>query len=252
VERRCWLAFPLVSVPPLRWLDTTASTQDLLLEAARAGRDPQALATTDQQAGHGRRGREWACPPGDGLALSVLLRPARADGWTWLPLLTGVGVLAALHRLGVGDPVLKWPNDVLVRGGKLAGLLADRVEGTGAPAVVLGMGLNLRPGALPPQAVALDALLPGRAPGPAAVAEALLEAVLVVLGAWERGEDAAVREAYRQRCATLGRCVVVTLPGGDTVAGRAVDVDADGRLVVQGDDGRLVPLSAGDVVHLRA
>ena len=251
---------PLPAGPPLRWLDAVASTQDVLVAAAREGQAAQAVATTSQQAGRGRRGRQWSCPAGDGLAVSVLLRPTRADGWTWLPLLTGVAVHRALDRLGARDCVLKWPNDVLARGGKLAGLLADRVEGdagalagtAGGAAVVLGIGVNLRSGALPVGGVGLDAVVPGRAPGAVEVASSVLLALATAVQRWEQGDDHALREAYRRRCATLGRAVSVTLPGGAVVGGRAVDVDADGRLVVAASGGALVPLSAGDVVHVRA
>ncbi len=242
---------------PLRWVDAAASTQDLLVAAAHAGAGAQAVATTDQQAGRGRRGRTWSCPPGDGLALSVLLRPERADGWTWLPLLAGVAVLGSLERLGGPDAVLKWPNDVLARGAKLAGLLAERVEPAapgGRPALVLGVGLNLRSGALPPGAVGLDALLPHEPPDGPTVARAIADEVAGLLGRWDAADAAeadALRDAYRLRCSTLGRRVEAALPDGRTVIGRACGLDADGRLLVDPGTAAVQAVSAGDVVHVR-
>jgi BirA family biotin operon repressor/biotin-[acetyl-CoA-carboxylase] ligase len=236
----------------LEWRDEVDSTHEVLVAAARAGAGPAALATTSQTGGRGRRGRTWECPPGSGLALSVLLRPTRADGWTWLPLLTGVAVVDALADLGAPDAVLKWPNDVLAQGGKLAGLLAERVDAaTAPPALVLGLGLNLRRVGLPQGAVALDALTPGVQHDAHAVAATVLRHVAEVVGRWQQRDDAWAARAYRDRCATLGAAVQVSLPDGSVLRGRAVDVDADGRLVLQPASGRPVALSAGDVQHVR-
>ncbi len=249
---------------PLTWVDQVASTQVTLVARAREGAPVQALATTHQTAGHGRRGRAWVCPPGGGLALSVLLRPRRADGWTWLPLLTGVAVVRAVERVRArsGPPQapplappsaqalrLKWPNDVLdPDDAKLAGLLAERVDQPSAPvACVLGIGVNLRTADAPEGAVGLDAL--GVRCAADDMARALLDEILSWVSLWEH-DDAAVTGAYRDACSTLGQVVRVSLPDGTQVSGPAVGVDAHGRLVVQqGVDE--VALSAGDVVHLR-
>jgi len=229
----------------LTWLSSTPSTQDVAVDAARQGRSALAVATTDQRGGRGRRGRGWTCPPGSGLALSVLLRPGRPDGWTLLPLLTGVAVVDALVGRGASDVVLKWPNDVLARGGKVAGILADRVD---ASAVVLGMGVNVRSAGLPAGAVALDRLVPGSPPAAPAVAAAVLAALVERVAEWERSD--ATLPAYRERCSTLGRAVLVHLPGGEALDGRATGVDSDGRLVLLTPEGRMA-VSAGDVVHVR-
>ncbi len=239
------------------WVDQIASTQLALVAQARDGAPPQALATTHQTAGHGRRDRVWVCPPGGGLALSVLLRPRRSDAWTWLPLLTGVAVVTALDRLRGGAsglttaPLrLKWPNDVLGPGGaKLAGILAERVDQPSVPpACVLGVGVNLLSADLPEGAVGLDRL--GVACSAAQVAQELLDAVTRWLARWEEDEPA-VQHAYRDLCATLGHEVRVSLPDGTEVSGSAVGVDAHGRLVVRPDGSQDVALSAGDVAHVR-
>jgi BirA family biotin operon repressor/biotin-[acetyl-CoA-carboxylase] ligase len=240
----------------LEWRDEVGSTHEVLVAAARDGAGPRALATTSQPGGRGRRGRTWECPPGSGVALSVLLRPARSDGWTWVPLAAGVAVARVLVDLGAPDAVLKWPNDVLARGGKLAGLLAERVEhgpspAAARPALVVGVGLNLRTDGLPAQAVALDALTGEVRHGAPAVAAAVLQQLGEVVARWEHGEDAWLAEAYRHRCATLGAGVRVSLPDGTALTGRAVDVDDAGRLVVQPPSGPAVRLSAGDVAHVR-
>lgn len=230
------------------WLASTPSTQDVAVQAARAGRSSLAVATTDQGGGRGRRGREWTCPPGSGLALSVLVRPRRQDGWTLLPLLTGVAVVDALASLGAPDAVLKWPNDVLARGGKVAGILADRVADPSPPAVVLGIGVNVRGTGLPPGAVALESLHPTGSLDAPSVADVVLQHLLRGLRGWEESDGTLA--AYRQRCSTLGRAVEVHLPGAEVLRGHATGVDTDGRLVLDTRSG-VVAVSAGDVVHVR-
>lgn len=241
--------------PVLTWVSQVPSTQAELVARARAGQPDQAMATTWQTHGHGRRGRDWQCPPGGGLALSVLLHPSRDDGWTWIPLLTGVAVAETLDAIGVGQAWLKWPNDVMVERSKLAGLLADRVEPgprqADRPAAVVGIGLNLRSDGLPDGACAVeDHTGSSTRPDPADLAERLLGALLAWLERWE-SRDEAVAQAYRRRCATIGAAVRLTEPGGRSVDGTAVGVDDDGRIVLDlGPSGRLA-FSAGDVEHLR-
>ncbi|GAA4621801.1 biotin--[acetyl-CoA-carboxylase] ligase [Actinoallomurus vinaceus] len=249
----------------IRVVAETGSTNADLVAAARDGADEGLVLVAEAQtAGRGRLDRAWTAPPRSGLAFSVLLRPqvplARLG---WLPLMTGVAVVGALRgfaevegieRGGMADAALKWPNDVLINGRKLAGILAER-EGD---AVVLGIGLNvsLRADELPvPTATSL--VLEG-AP---ADRDPLLRAILRELaaryadfcGEWVEGS---LREAYRAVCATLGRQVRVELPGAapgepdGVLTGEAVDIDENGRLVVRAADGDHA-LSAGDVVHVR-
>ena len=271
---------------PTPWTDlwvkaSTGSTNADVVAAARAGAPPGLVVTADEQtAGRGRLGRAWGTPPRAALAVSVLLRPSPvpAARWGWLPLLTGLAVLDAVNATGV-DARLKWPNDVLVADRKLAGILAERVTGADheraegdGDGVVVGVGINvsLTPGELPvPTATSL--LIEGvrqldRDP--------LLRALLRGLGrryvAWRAagGNVAAIevggdgtREAYVRACSTLGRTVRVALPGGAVVTGRARDIDADGRLVLDpegtddlpgatGHAGSLL-VASGDVLHVR-
>jgi BirA family transcriptional regulator, biotin operon repressor / biotin---[acetyl-CoA-carboxylase] ligase len=216
----------------LRHLEVCTSTNDVLREAARAGEPSGLVVISDAQtAGRGRADRAWATLRG-GLALSVLTRPTRPrSDWVWLPLMAGLAVRDAAHALGAEAAVVKWPNDVLVDGRKLAGLLAE-VEGD---AVVLGVGMNI---AVAPEGAAAVA-------GPRErVAAEVLDRLGHALTAWELGGD--VREAYRAACATVGQQVRVELPGGEVVTGVAETVDDSGCLVVAGR-----PLSAGDVIHVR-
>ena len=231
--------------------ETGSTNADLLAEARAGAAEGLVLAAEAQTAGRGRLGRSWGSPPRAALTFSVLLRPAavRPALRGWLPLLTGVAVAAALRAGAAVPAVLKWPNDVLVGERKLAGILAE----AHGDAIVVGVGLNVTSGAAElPVPTATSLRLAGAA-GPGR--EALLEAILAGLAgryrAWCADPDApGWREDYLRWCATVGRPVRAGLPGGTQLAGTAVDVDGAGRLVVRTGDG-LIPVGAGDVVHVR-
>lgn len=212
---------------------TTGSTNADVAARARAGEPPGLVLVAEQQtSGRGRLDRAWNSPPRAGLTFSALLT---ASPTPWVPLLAGVAVARALRDVCELDPVLKWPNDVLLDGRKVAGLLAE-VAGAG---VVLGVGLNVttRAEELPVDRPATSLRLAG-----AAVTDrlTLLRAMLRGLAGTASPTD------YRGVCATLGQQVDVQLPGGVVATGRADAVDDEGRLVVAG-----VAYAAGDVVHLR-
>lgn len=202
--------------------------------------------TADQTHGRGRLDRSFEITAGRGLAVSVLLRPpAEAARWVWLPLLTGLAVADTLQGLGL-DPALKWPNDALVSGRKIAGILVERVETDEGPAAVVGIGLNvdLTEEDLPvPTATSLR--IEGARHGDLTrITVLLLRHLARHVATWESGAD--LREAYQRRCDTIGRVVDVSLPDGSTLTGTADGIDDLGRLVVAG-----TAISAGDVTHVR-
>ena len=223
-------------------LASTGSTNAVLAERARAGEPAGLVVVAEAQtAGRGRLDRSWVSPPRAGLTLSVLVRPELPPArWPWLPLLTGLAVATALREQAEVDAVLKWPNDVLVGGLKLCGVLAEVPV---AGAAVLGIGLNVttRADELPhDRATSLQ--LAGAATTDRGI---LLSAVLRSLAAVLADPEAA-QETYRDRCSTIGVRVRVELPGDRSVEGTAEAVDPDGRLVVDG-----IAYGVGDVVHLR-
>jgi BirA family biotin operon repressor/biotin-[acetyl-CoA-carboxylase] ligase len=216
-------------------LPVTASTNAVVAERARAGEAAGLCVVAEEQtAGRGRLDRTWVSPPRAGLTCSLLLRPVTDDPG-WVPLLAGLAVARALREHAEVDAVLKWPNDVLVGERKVAGLLAEAVDG----AVVVGLGLNVttRPEELPDERATSLA----QEGATTTDRDTLLRAVLRAMSF-----TPADRTAYREVCSTLGRAVQVHLPGGDVVEGTAEVVDEHGRLVVDG-----TPYAAGDVVHLR-
>jgi BirA family transcriptional regulator, biotin operon repressor / biotin---[acetyl-CoA-carboxylase] ligase len=233
---------------------TGSTNADLLAQAAAGAPQGTVLVAEAQTAGRGRMGRTWVSPPRAALTFSVLLRPdavpPRRRGW--IPLLTGVAIASAVTAAGL-DARLKWPNDVLVGGRKLAGILAEQSAG----AVVVGAGINVstRRAELPVEA-ATSLALEGAGAGRRQLLCAVLGEFERLYLAWAGGaspgdpDACGLRAEYRRRSATLGRQVQVEFPGGDAARGTALDVDPDGRLLLSADGGQLA-VSAGDVVHLR-
>lgn len=234
---------------------TTGSTNADVLRLARAGApDGLVVAAESQTAGRGRQGRSWHSEPGAALMFSLLVRPrsvAQAS-MGWLSLLAGAATATAVRSVTGVRACLKWPNDVLVDDGKLAGILAER----SGDAVVVGIGINVLglPDRLPvPTATSLE--LHGAAGTDRAE---LLAQILREFEHWyqrwtDAGGDAdasGLRPCYFRLCRTIGKQVNVALPGGRTLSGVATDVDASGRLVVETGTGP-VPVAAGDVIHLR-
>ncbi len=235
---------------------STASTNADLAAGAKAGtHHPGAILIAEHQhAGRGRRGRSWEAPPRAGLTLSVLLAPEiPVPAWSWLPLLTGLAVTDALTQFGLGAQ-LKWPNDVLVGQRKLAGVLAEIVEYSGRPAVVIGLGLNVSQSqAELPIPTATSLRLAGAASlDRDVIVRAVLRALAQRYTAWvSAGADprkSGIGPAYRERCATIGAQVRVLLPGDRESVGRVSEVDDHGRLVVEEPTGPRA-LAAGDVIH---
>lgn len=240
-------------------LPSAASTNTTLAGRARNGAaEGTVLVAEHQTAGRGRLDRVFQTPPRAALTFSVLLRPEAAPNrYGWLPLLMGVAAVRGLGWVAGVEAALKWPNDVLLDGRKLAGILAEAAATPQGTAIVVGMGVNVaqRADELPvPTAVSL-----ALAEAPCTDRDPLLRAVLRGFAerytAWERhggdAEASGLAEEYRSCCATVGQRVRVHLPGGRLLEGTATGVDADGCLTVRDGDGAVTPLSAGDVVHVR-
>jgi BirA family transcriptional regulator, biotin operon repressor / biotin---[acetyl-CoA-carboxylase] ligase len=242
----------------------TGSTNADLLDRASVGVPPDGiiLAAEEQTAGRGRLGRSWVSPPGAALTFSVLLRPGRVPAAMrgWLPLMAGVATVTAVRAAGGLDARLKWPNDVLVGGRKLAGILAEAAGATaaGGGAVVIGVGINVSssPGELPsgPAGLPPTSLL---AEGASVDRDVLLIEILRSLGQWyeafSRDPDPArtgLLARYVSLSATVGREARVELPGGVALSGVATGIGPDGRLLLAAG-GVTHQIAAGDVVHLR-
>jgi BirA family biotin operon repressor/biotin-[acetyl-CoA-carboxylase] ligase len=212
------------------------------------------LIAEHQTGGPGRFERSWEDVPGASVAMSVLLKPeAPLERWGWLSLVAGMSVCAALRRIA-GIPAsepgstsrigLKWPNDVLVNGKKICGVLAQAAP----PAVVLGIGLNVAQRADQlPVLTATSMLEAGLPTDREQIAAMVLDELARLCGQWASGSD--LRSEYRQLSSTLGTPVRIDTDG-QLLSGLAVDIAEDGELIVE-IDGSPRRFAAGDVTHLR-
>jgi len=243
----------LASAFDIRWVEECASTNSALLDAS-FGSDGRAhvLVATQQSAGRGRRGRQWLAWPGASLTFSVLWRFApAAPAPAGLSLVVGLALARALERVGIPSVMLKWPNDVLVHGAKIAGILVEvSPERGGALTAVIGIGLNLR---LP-----ADAVIPAQKGGVTDLArelgevparEALLATILSelhpMLMAYASSGFAQLRKIWQQRNAFANLAVRVSGDGLD-VTGLCLGVDEEGALLVRTVDSTH-RIYAGDV-----
>lgn len=240
----------LVASIEVAWaIDSTNAA--LLREAARGAPAGRVLLAEYQHAGRGRRGRTWVAPLASALCLSVLWRCdglARLEG---LPVAVGLALTRACAALGLAGARVKWPNDVVVDGAKLAGVLVEALgEWHGGAYCVVGVGLNWRLPAAARAAIGqpctdLAAALPVLPPRHR-VAAAVLDALLPVLEATAR-EGAALQIAgFTERDALAGRPVDVD-DGASRWTGRALGIDASGALRVRDGGGRVHVLRAGEV-----
>ena len=214
-------------------LASCESSNGELMRRAEAGAASGTVVVAERQtAGRGRMGRTWFAAPGASLTFSLLWRFARGTVPYGLSLAVGVAVAEALNGIGVPDVVLKWPNDLLRGGRKLAGVLVELAPG--APhAAVIGIGLNLRlPPDMPEEVRALAAALDADV-APADLLARLLESLHGVLGEFAADGFYAVRDRWLARCAHLDMPVQILSEFAPPLSGRCVGVDVDGALMLE-------------------
>ncbi|MEC5190431.1 MULTISPECIES: biotin--[acetyl-CoA-carboxylase] ligase [unclassified Arthrobacter] len=262
-------------IPQVTVVDTTGSTNADLLRGATE--DPTAfpdltvLTAEHQSAARGRLDRRWEAPAGSSISVSLVLRPVNADGrplptqtYSWLSLLSALALREALLDTAGLPAELKWPNDVLVRGKKIAGILAQLgpMSGGAVPPVVLGTGLNVT-------------LTEAELPVPTATSVLLEHPVTVDRTELLKSYLSRFATLYRSFCnadgdptaglaggaslhnraehlmTTLGKQVRAQLPGDSEIIGHATRLDDYGSLLVVDSGGHEHVVTAGDVVHLR-
>ncbi|WP_255767915.1 biotin--[acetyl-CoA-carboxylase] ligase [Pseudarthrobacter sulfonivorans] len=256
-------------------VDSTGSTNADLVRAVtvepKEWPDLSVLTAEYQTAARGRLDRSWEAPPLSSVSVSLVLRPANAEGrplpthtYSWLSLLAALALRETLLETAGIPAELKWPNDVLVRGRKIAGILAQMGPmGDGSvPPVVLGTGLNVT-------------LTEAELPVPTATSVALEQPLTVDRTELLKSYLAHFARLYRSFCnadgdptaglaggpslhkrvesvmVTLGRQVRAQLPGDHEIIGHATRLDEYGSLLVVDKDAREHVVTAGDVVHLR-
>jgi len=240
----------------IQFLSEVASTNTLAMEMAADGTPEGTVVIAETQTGgKGRLGRKWISPKGN-LYLSVILRPKIPIQKAPLITLTGAVAVASAIRTTCGlEAGIKWPNDILISGKKVSGLLTEMsAEQDRIRHIVLGIGVdvNMEMGELPPDVRSLSTTL-------AAETEAkinrtaLLQQVLRDLEHWYQkflGNEEDVLNEWRKLNMTVGNRITVS-GAGEALDGLAQGVDRDGRLIIRLDDGTIRTVAAGDVTIVK-
>lgn len=231
--------------------DVIGSTNDFLKSNALTLPHGQAATASLQTAGKGRLGRAWSAAGGASLALSFLLHNWEPQRQQALPLLVGLGVSKALESLTGSVPMVKWSNDILMGTGKLCGILCEsRILNSGA-CCVAGIGVNLTQSREDFQALdlvyATSLLLEtGKIFDFYTVAAKILTELEPLLDIFSQKGFSPFREEYTDRCATVGKDVLLHSSDGSVQQAKALDISENGSLICS-VDGRLEHIQAGEV-----
>ena len=232
-------------------LRSTTSTNDVAAELAHQGAQDGTVVVADRQsAGRGRRGRSWQAPAGKSLLCSIILRPRLAPAQApQLTMLAAVAAVQAIRQLGA-PAVIKWPNDILLNGRKLGGILVEtEISGERLAHAIIGMGINANVPAAGLAALSAQATSLLVETGHSVSRPRLLRLVLdelfpryLALSA----DPLAIHSEWLGLLDTIGRDVSVDL-GDHVLHGRAEGAGAAGALLVRTSDGRLLAVTHGDV-----
>lgn len=236
----------------LIYLTSTTSTQDIARREAEDGAvHGTAVIAEEQTAGRGRLGRSWVSPAGKNIYVTLLLRPELAR-LRVLGMTAPLAVVRAVESVTGLAPTLKWPNDVLLSGRKLAGVLVDsELSGSAVKYALLGIGVNVNFDIPEGSEIAPIATSLKREVGSEVSREDVLAALLNEFEQlYLQTPPQVIRDAWRQRLETLGREVKVTFRGA-VHEGVAEDIGADGSLLLRRADGSQLVVEAGEVT-LRA
>jgi len=234
-----------------RFYESVDSSNDLAVEWLKSGAPTGSVIIADEQRkGRGRFGRTWYTPPGVALAISVITHPD-AQAANRMSMLGAVAVAELCDAVGVGNAGIKWPNDVLVNGKKVCGVLPEAVWEEGKlQGVVLGMGVNIR---VPfddelSQIAANIETEAGRRVNRSELVGILLERVDYWLARLNTDE---FLSTWENRLITLGQAVTATAQDGQQIEGMAESVDRDGALLIRMEDAQLERVVAGEVTLRR-
>lgn len=242
---------------PIHCFDVVESTNTEANRIAREGAPEGTLIIADAQSkGRGRLRRSWVSPPGTGLYLSIILRPTcPADRLPGLTLTAGVAAASAIQHTGV-VPQLKWPNDILISGRKVGGLLTEAVfDKKHIDFAIVGIGINVDtarsefPTSIRNLATSLRLSL-GKPVSRIHLLQTLLNRFEHCYGLFSEGAFETILQGWSELDTTLGNEVEVSLPGRK-LRGVAEALEPDGTLLVRDKTNRLHRIVAGDVVHCR-
>ena len=228
-------------------VEVTGSTQDDIAQSVtdKKAQSGDVIATEYQSAGRGRLDRKFDAPKSSALMFSFYIEPKREKSdWSFLTLLTGLSAVFTLTALDPeSSPTLKWPNDILIKDGKVGGIIAQ-ATGDG---VIIGIGVNvgMTEEELPVAHATSLALNDFSILDRNLILASFLNIFEELLERWQDGED--LRHLYSERSSTIGREVRIEHPDGSYKNGKAVGVTPTGELILE--DGSRV--TVGDIVHLR-
>ena len=244
---------PRVVGRDIRVFQETSSTNDVAEKLARDGVGEGVVVFAESQSkGRGRLGRKWISPKGQGLWFSILLRPQLPPASVTQLTIAAATAVARAVRMQTGLlPEIKWPNDILIDGRKVAGILTElAAELDRVRYVIIGIGVDVNvsefPADLADTATSL-ATAAGRQFVRAEIAAAILEELDADYTRIASGAFASLAEEWEQQCVTLGRRVKIHI-GDRTLMGRAESLDSDGALLLRTDHGHLERIIGGDVV----
>ena len=239
----------------IRVFQETTSTNDIIDKLARDGvKEGVVVFAESQTKGRGRLGRKWVSPARRGLWFSILLRPdLRPQAATQLTIAAATALVRAIRQHTGLQPAVKWPNDILINGRKVAGILTEMsAELDRIKYVILGLGLdvNQTPGEFPADLRKLATSLKietGQQIDRAELAAVFLREFDTDYARLAAGQFEVLADEWEARCGTLGRQVAITV-GSRKLLGRAESLDSDGALLLRTEHGRLERIMGGDVV----
>jgi len=238
----------------IRVFQETTSTNDILEKLARDSvKEGVVVFAESQTKGRGRLGRKWVSPRGKGLWFSVLLRPRlRPQAVTQLTIASATALVRAIRSQTGLHPEIKWPNDILIRGRKVAGILTElKAELDKVDYAILGLGLdvNIAASEFPPDLRKLATSLrveTGETVDRAGLATEVLRELDRDYARVCSGQFESLADEWEEKCSTIGRGVTIQI-GDRRVTGRAESLDADGALLLRRQHGHLERVVGGDV-----
>ncbi len=230
------------------------STNDRAYELAEGGEPEGTLVIAEAQArGKGRMGRKWASPKGGGIYLSVILRPdAEADEVPAVTLIAATAIIRAIRKICGLEAKMKWPNDILIRGGKVCGILTEiKAQPDIVDFLVLGIGINVNTPAekLPPEGTSLK-IECSRDVSRTGFMKCMLEELEDNYLRFKKDGFASLREECKALSLVLGERVKVS-EHHRPIEGLAVDIDEKGALIIRTDSGIFQRVFSGDVILCR-
>ena len=246
----------IIHRPPftIQQFTTLGSTNDFLKTLATAS-EFTCVVADEQTAGRGRRDRQWHSSPGDGLYLSVLLLPPSPTRISLLSLMSSIAVAESLLERQVTGVDIKWPNDVLVNGRKLCGILVESVgTGSGAPRIIIGIGVNLNHQAFPDELGSTATSLKIET-GQETVVEEFRDRLLMKIYdwylRWQHDDARMILDRWQELSSYACGAQVSVMLDEEQVQGETAGLTEDGALKLRLADGSLRTILSGDVTRLR-